>query len=251
MRSAVSDLGVTANEEVIRQEFNRWAQAGRGEEMAEEHAAIVAGMLAQMEFQANDRILDLGCGSGWLCGILADKVPQGQVIGIDVADEMVRRARKRFADREKMMFVIGPAEDIPWNDGFFNHVVSVESAYYWPQPAPSVREIFRVTRPDGEVRLLINLYKENTYAHQWREKLVVETHLLSGEEWCELLRQAGFTQTRHSRIVDPRPVSDSHQSKWFRNADELRKFRREGALLIYGRAPELASRMRQPSWSTM
>ena len=91
----MSDLDLTANGEVVRQEFNRWAQAGRGEEMAEEHAAIVAGMLAQMEFQANDRILDLGCGSGWLCGILADKVPQGQVIGIDVADEMVRRARKR------------------------------------------------------------------------------------------------------------------------------------------------------------
>jgi hypothetical protein len=68
--------------------------------------------------------------------------------------------------------------------------------------------------------------------------LAVPTHLLSGEEWCQLFRQAGFVKTRHSRVVDPRPVPDGHVSRWFRNIEEQRACRREGALLVYGEKPE-------------
>ena len=224
-------------QERLRQEFNRWAEAGRGEEMAEEHAAIAAGMLAQMEFAPNDKILDIGCGAGWLCGLLADKVPQGQVVGMDVADEMVRRARQRYAANPRLMFIVAGAEDIPWDDNFFNHVVSVESPYYWPNPAQAFGEILRVLQPGGAVRILINLYKENVYSHQWREKLATETHLLSGDEWCELMRQAGFVETKHSRIVDPRPVPEGYESKWFKSAEDMRAFRREGALLVEAAKP--------------
>lgn len=225
-------------EERLREEFNRWAAAGRGEEMAEEHATIAAGLLAQMTFAPNDKILDVGCGNGWLCGLLADKVPRGRVVGLDVADEMVRRARKRYAERINLMFVAAGAEDIPWDDSFFNHVISVEAAYYWPDPARAFREIFRVLQPGGEARLLINLYQENVYSHPWREKLAVPTHLLSGEEWCGLMQQASFEATRHSRIPDQRPVPDDHQSKWFSSAEEERAFRRQGALLVFARKPE-------------
>ena len=221
----------------VRAEFNRWAESGRGEEMGEEHAAIAAGMLAGMQFAPDDKILDVGCGAGWLCGILADKVLKGQVVGMDVADEMVRRARQRHAERPNVMFIIASVEDIPWEDNFFNKVVSIESAYYWPEPAQGTRELFRVLQPGGEARLLINLYKDNVHSHQWRDKLGVATHLLSGDEWCELFRQAGFSETRHSRVPDPRPVPDGYQSRWFKDAEQMRAFRREGALLAWARKP--------------
>jgi ubiquinone/menaquinone biosynthesis C-methylase UbiE len=223
--------------ERIRGEFNRWAEAGRAEEMAEEHAAIAAGMLAQMEFAPNDKILDIGCGSGWLCRLLADRVPQGQVVGMDVADEMIRQARKRSAEDPRMMFIIAGVEDIPWDEGFFNKVISVESAYYWPDPAQGFREILRVMQPGGTVHILINLYKENVHSHQWLDKLAVATRLLSGDEWCGLVEAAGFRETRHSRVPDPRPVADDHQSRWFENPQQQRAFRREGALLVEGEKP--------------
>ena len=228
-----------AQEELIRAEFNRWAEAGRGEDMAEEHAAIASGMLAEMRFAPDDKILEVGCGAGWLCGILAEKVPQGQVIGMDVADEMVRRARRRFADNQRMMFLVAGAEDIPWDENFFNLAVSIESAYYWPDPAQGFREIFRVLQPSGSLRILINLYQENVHSHQWQGMLAVPTHLLSGEEWCELVRQAGFANTRHSRVVDPRPVAEGQVSRWFGSLEEQRACRREGALLVYGEKPEV------------
>lgn len=232
-----SDL--TLAQDALRQEFNRWAEAGRGEAMEEEHAAIAAGMLAEMRFDERDKILDLGCGAGWFSAILASKVPTGQVVGLDVADDMIRRARRNYMDPANLMFVVAPVEGIPWDNDFFNKVVSIESSYYWPDPARALREIFRVLRPGGTMRTLINLYKDNPYAHQWQEKLETPTHLLSGEEWCELFRQAGFEETRQSKVPDPRPVPENYQSRWFRNTEELRQFRELGALLVVGRKPAL------------
>jgi SAM-dependent methyltransferase len=197
-------------------------------------------MLAQMRFAPDDKILDVGCGTGWLSGLLADRVPAGQVVGMDVADEMVRRARKRYADRANMMFVLAGAEDIPWDDSFFNKVVSIESAYYWPDPATAMGEIHRILQPQGTVWILINLYQENVYAHPWAEKLAVPVHILPGGEWCRLLEGVGFAECRQSRIIDPRPVPDDYQPHWFRSAEELRRFRQEGALLVYGRKPPVS-----------
>ncbi len=79
----------------LREEFNRWAEAGRGEEMEESHLPIVAPTLALMDLQPADRVLDVGCGSGWLVRRLAALVPNGSVMGIDVSDEMIRRAQAR------------------------------------------------------------------------------------------------------------------------------------------------------------
>ena len=227
--------------ERVRREFNQWAEAGRGEAMEEEHATIAAGMVAQMTFEERDKILDIGCGAGWFAALLAARVPTGQVVGMDVAEDMIRLARKNYVDLGNVMFLSAAAEEIPWDEDFFNKVVSIESAYYWPDPARGFQEIFRVLQPGGTVWILINLFQENQESHPWQEKLGVPTHLLSGEKWCALLVQAGFQETRHSYVPDPRPVPDGHQSRWFRDAESLRKFRQLGALLVTGRKPSLTA----------
>jgi ubiquinone/menaquinone biosynthesis C-methylase UbiE len=234
-----SDL--QAAEERVRQEFNQWAEAGHGEGMEEEHATIAAGMVAQMTFEERDKILDIGCGAGWFSALLAARVPTGQVVGMDVADDMIRLARKNYVGLGNAMFLSAAAEEIPWDEDFFNKVVSIESAYYWPDPAQGFREVLRVLQPGGMVWILINLFKENKESHQWQEKLEVPTHLLSGEEWCDLLEQAGFQETCHSFVPDPRPVPDDRQSRWFRDAESLRKFRQIGALLVVGTKPSMTT----------
>ena len=85
-------------EEKLQQEFNAWAEAGRGEEMERHHASIAEQTIRKMELRAGERVLDLSCGAGWATRILARLVgegPQGfgQVVGLDLSDEMVRRAR--------------------------------------------------------------------------------------------------------------------------------------------------------------
>ncbi len=53
---------ITHNDQ-LREEFNRWAEAGRGEGMERDHLPIVLPMLAKMGICADENILDVGCGS--------------------------------------------------------------------------------------------------------------------------------------------------------------------------------------------
>jgi SAM-dependent methyltransferase len=220
--------------EALREEFNRWAEAGRGEEMEESHLPITLPVLDLMALAPDENVLDLGCGAGWLARLLSERVPEGRVVGIDISDEMVRRARKNYVDLENTMFVLGGADEIPWDANFFTRAISVESAYYWPDPEPGLREIFRVLREGGSAWILINYYRDNPHCHQWSQHFATPAHLRSAEEWAAMLRNAGFADVAHRRIPDPTPAPESYTGRWFRNAAELQDFRREGALLIHG-----------------
>ena len=64
-------------EHQLREEFNRWAEAGRGDEMEKTHLPIVEPMLALIEFDPRDKVLDVGCGTGWLVRRMARLVSAG------------------------------------------------------------------------------------------------------------------------------------------------------------------------------
>jgi len=218
----------------LREEFNRWAESGRGEGMAEDHLPITLPVLDRMGLSPADSVLDVGCGAGWLLHLLAERVTEGRVVGMDVSDEMVRHARRNCADLPQVMAVTGSADEIPWENAFFTKAISVESAYYWPDPAAGLQEIFRVLRPGGSAWILINYYSDNAHCHQWGALLAVPTHLLSADEWAERFRGAGFTAVEHARIVDPTPAPAEYKGRWFRDTAHLAAFRAEGALLVHG-----------------
>jgi len=233
-------------DEILQQEFNRWAAEGRGEEMERHHLDITEKTLRGMELKPGERVLDLGCGAGWATRILARLVadePQGrgQVVGLDIADEMIRRARAASRDFPNIMYVWGSAQQIPWEENFFDKVLSVESFYYYPDQHRVLHELFRVMAPRGRLFILINLYKDNPYSLRWVEELKVKVHALSEAEYVELLKQHAFEQVEARRIPDDSPTPEEYSGKWFANAEELREFKRIGALLLMARKPDFRS----------
>ena len=225
----------TTQSGLLREEFNRWAEAGRGEGMEQDHLPITLPVLEKMRLAPTDNLLDVGCGVGWLSRRLAKSVPAGRVVGMDISDEMIRHARRGSVDFDNLLFVAGEVAQIPWQPHFFAHVISVESSYYWPDPAAGIKDIFRVLQEGGAVWMLINYYRDNPYCHQWGDLLAVKTHLQSAEEWAEHFRAAGFASVAHERIVDPSPSPETYSGRWFRDAAHLRAFKAEGALLVHGR----------------
>jgi ubiquinone/menaquinone biosynthesis C-methylase UbiE len=229
----------------LKQEFNRWADEGRGEEMERHHASIAEQTMRLMNLKAGDRVLDLGCGTGWASRILArlvDGSPEpGRVIGVDVSDEMVRRARAHSRDFENVMYVWGSATRIPWEENYFDNVLSIESFYYYPDQERALAELFRVLAPRGRVFILINLYKDNPYSLRWVDQLQVPVQVRSEAEYLELLLECGFEQIEARRIPDLTPTPEEYSGKWFANAEELRDFKRIGALLLMAHKPDLVS----------
>jgi SAM-dependent methyltransferase len=222
----------------LREEFNRWADSGKGESMENDHWPITRPVLEQMQIASDDNLLDVGCGAGWLSRILAQRASEGRVVGMDISDEMIHHARRSSVDFANLVFVVGEVNEIPWEANFFQKAISVESSYYWPDPAKGIREIFRVLAEGGSAWILINYYRDNPYCHQWGEKLTVPTHLLSAKDWAQLFRDAGFSSVAHHLIPDPTPNRDVYTGRWFRDAAELAAFRAIGALLIHGTKQE-------------
>ena len=188
--------------------------------MERHHLDITEKTMRRMDLRPGERILDLGCGSGWATRLLARMVgegPQGfgQVVGVDISDEMVRQARAASKEFDNVMFVVGSAAQIPWEENFFDKVLSVESFYYYPDQERALAELFRVMAPHGRLFILINLYKDNPYSLQWVPKLKVPVHVRSAAEYVELLKKHAFENVEYAQIPDDTPTPENYQTTSF------------------------------------
>jgi ubiquinone/menaquinone biosynthesis C-methylase UbiE len=228
----------------LQSEFNQWAQAGEGEKMERHHLDITEKTLRKMNLRPGERVLDLGCGSGWATRLLARLVASGtegfgQVVGLDVSDEMIRQARAASADFDNILYVWGSATQIPWEENFFDKVLSVESFYYYPDQDRALAELFRVMAPHGRLFILINLYKDNPYSLQWVPKLKVPVHVRSAEEYVGLLKKHAFEDVEWCHIKDDTPTPENYQTTSFHSLDDLKAFKRIGALLLMASKPNV------------
>jgi ubiquinone/menaquinone biosynthesis C-methylase UbiE len=231
-------------DERLQSEFNRWAEDGRGEQMENHHRDITEKTIRLMDLRPGERVLDLGCGAGWATRLLARLVgdgPEGfgQVVGLDVSDEMIRRARASSKEFENILYVWGSAQQLPWEENFFDKMLSVESFYYYPDQDRALAELFRVMTPQGRMFILINLYRDNPYSLQWVDKLKVPVHVRSEAEYVALLKKHAFEKIEARRIPDDTPTPENYKTTSFDSVDDLKAFKRIGALLLMASKPDL------------
>jgi ubiquinone/menaquinone biosynthesis C-methylase UbiE len=93
-----------------------------------------------------ERALDIGTGHGDGALLIAREFPHARVRGVDLSEEMVRRAQARIGlDPEgRVAFKVADAADLPFEDESFDLVAQVNVP-------PFFSEIARVLRPDGFV----------------------------------------------------------------------------------------------------
>jgi ubiquinone/menaquinone biosynthesis C-methylase UbiE len=98
---------------------------------------------------APQRILDVGCGTGYLLRRLAARCPQAaELAGIDAAPAMVAVAAAAATD-DRLRFSAGTAENLPWPGETFDLVVSTTSFDHWSDQQAGLRECARVMVPGG------------------------------------------------------------------------------------------------------
>lgn len=96
------------------------------------------------------RILDLGCGLGDDAAALAELVAAGgAVVGVDGSQAMIEAARQRHGGVEGLSFEVANAAALPFDDASFDACRIDRVLQHIADPAPVVRELVRVLRPDG------------------------------------------------------------------------------------------------------
>ena len=97
---------------------------------------------------ARGRVLDLGCGTGRNLPLL----PAGtRAVGLEPSWETLQRARRRAPG---VPLVVGSAEALPFRDAAFDTVLSGLVFCSVPDASRGLREVRRVLRPDGQLRML-------------------------------------------------------------------------------------------------
>jgi ubiquinone/menaquinone biosynthesis C-methylase UbiE len=224
----------------VQAEFDRWADEGKDEGMAERHWHTAKEALARMPVEAGETVLDLGTGSGYALRALRETRDVGRSVGLDVSGEMVRNARG-YTDDALLDFLRGDFGHLPFADDSVDHVWSMEAFYYAADPDAVLRELRRVLRPGGTFYCAVNFFEESVHTHAWQEMVGIEMQLWDRERYRDAFRSAGFhvaaQDTIPDREIDIPPAGDFPTADWETREAMIDRYRTWGTLLTVGVAP--------------
>lgn len=164
-------------------------------------------VVAQLRQRGSRAIADIACGTG----ILADRIERDlrpdEVYGLDMSAGMLAQAGKR-SDRVRWMSA--PAEELPFQDGFLDAVVTTSAFHFFDQPA-ALAEFYRVLAPGGMVAVT-TMSPRRTFLplHALSAGLGAPAHSPTETEMRALFEGAGFTVAEQHRVRRPvwTPISD-------------------------------------------
>jgi arsenite methyltransferase len=112
-------------------------------------AAQRSETIRQLNLCSGERVLDIGCGPGYLCESMGELVGHhGAVVGIDISTDLVALCNRR-KPLAWLSYAIGDATEIDQTDGSFDVVVCTQVAEYIPEVDLVLSEAFRVLKPGG------------------------------------------------------------------------------------------------------
>lgn len=142
-------------------------------------------------------VLDVGCGVGATSTLLAKKYG-ARVVGVDVSELMIERARKRV-ERErlgsKVELKVADVCSLPFEDGGFDVIVCESVLTFVRDKERALREMTRVLKPDGYIGLNEEVWLKaplpgllDYVSRTWG----IEAQILSVAEWQALLEKTGL-----------------------------------------------------------
>lgn len=108
-------------------------------------------MLAELERDPFNDVLDVGCGTGPVIELLCEKYPEKRFVGLDLTPAMIEAAQAKGLPNAE--FVVGDAENLPFADESFDALLCSNSFHHYPNPGMFLREARRVLRPGGKLIL--------------------------------------------------------------------------------------------------
>jgi SAM-dependent methyltransferase len=203
------------------------------------HRRYDAAFLAVTPIRPGDRLLDLGCGSGDFTRIVADRVPDGHVVGLDPQPALLAQARACAGPNQS--FVEGPVQHLDRllpDDGAFDGVIS-RAAMQWVPMADHpgyLAQVHRLLSPGGWFRLemggagnIVRMAPRLAAISQSYGGPDVPWSFPDAGTYLELLEAAGFVFDADPAAVPGRAV-DQPGRDFVRTTAQRRPFDRDSLL---------------------
>lgn len=100
-------------------------------------------------------LLDVGCGPGTITVDLATRTPNGRVVGIDLSEEIIIKAKASNASslQKNCSFEIGDVYNLDFPENSFDIVHAHQLLQHLTKPVEAIKEMHRVVRPGGIIAL--------------------------------------------------------------------------------------------------
>jgi ubiquinone/menaquinone biosynthesis C-methylase UbiE len=146
--------------------------------------------LDHVTIEPDSIVLDVGCGGGKAVGLLAARVPNGKVYGVDHSLDMVKlskRVNKSLVQSGRVEIDHGAVSSLPYSDDLFDIVTAFETIEFWPDLSGNLQQVKRVLKPSG-VFLVVNRCPKPEERDKWAEVL----QLCTPDEFRECLSDAAY-----------------------------------------------------------
>ncbi len=195
---------MSEHDQALSREFDRWAQDGVDQAMERGHGRFTERALQAWSLGPGSRVLDVGCGNGWTVRRMM-ALGAGEGVGVDISAEMVALAQPPGR------YLQASADQLPFPDARFSHVISVEALYYCADPEAALREWARVAQPGARLMVLIDLYRENPCHRIWQPLFPFPVQIRGEAAWAAAIESCGWRGCAYRRILDPRGVRSEEQ----------------------------------------
>jgi SAM-dependent methyltransferase len=155
-------------------------------------------VIAQLRAHSSARVADIACGTGILADRIERELHPADVCGVDMSEGMLNQARARSTG---VQWLRGPAEQLPFDDGALDAVVTTSAFHFFDQPA-ALREFHRVLAPGGLAAVSTlsarQPFLQGPSTSRWKV-----AHHPSPAEMRRLFEGAGFTVAEQHRVRRP------------------------------------------------
>ena len=163
-------------------------------------------VIAQLRAHSSARVADIACGTGILADRIERELHPAEVYGVDMSEGMLNQARARSTG---VQWLRGPAEQLPFDDGALDAVVTTSAFHFFDQPS-ALRDFHRVLAPGGLAAVSTLSARQPRLQGPSTSKWKVAHHP-SPAEMRQLFEGAGFTVAEQHRVRRPvltRAISD-------------------------------------------
>jgi len=159
---------------------------------------VAEDIVRHFGLKAGDRLLDVGCAKGFLAKDLRQVCPGLEVIGLDVSEYALTRGAPEVRGR----LVRGSAEALPFPDGSFSAVVSLNTIHNLAR-ADAVRAVREVERlAPGRGFIQVDSYRTPAQRDVFLSWVLTAKFHDYPEGWLALFREAGYTGDWYWTILE-------------------------------------------------
>jgi cyclopropane fatty-acyl-phospholipid synthase-like methyltransferase len=159
---------------------------------------IAEDIVKHFDLKSGDRVLDIGCGKGFLVKDLMKVCPGLEAFGLDISEYAVRNCETEVVGR----IHVGNATHLPFPEKSFQAVLSINTVHNLDRAdcVRAIQEMERVSPGRGYVQ--VDAYRSREEEQIFLDWVLTARTYGTPEFWVNLMRVAGYTGDYHWTILE-------------------------------------------------